>query len=40
MDKWSVKIKSVHNEIIIFDSSQMLKLKNKPFNLYKFHDLV
>ena len=30
MNKWSVKIKSVHNNI--FDSSKMLKVKNKHFN--------
>ena len=26
-----MKIKSVHNEIFIFDSSKMLKIKNKHF---------
>ena len=31
MNKWSVKIKSVHNEIFIFDSSKMLKSKNIHF---------
>ena len=29
MNKWYVKIKSVHNEI--FDSSKMFKVKNEHF---------
>ena len=40
MNKWSVKIKSVHNEIFIFDSSKMLKVKNKHFNIKKHEQIV
>ena len=29
-----MKIKSVHNEIFIFDSSKMLKVENKHFNAH------
>ena len=28
-----MKIKSVHNEIFVFDSSKMLKVKNKHFKI-------
>ena len=35
MNKWHVKIKSVHNEIFIFDSSKMLKVKNKHFKHFE-----
>ena len=35
MNKWSVKIKSVHNEILIFDLSKMLKIMNIHFKVRK-----
>ena len=33
MDKWSVKIKLVHNEIFICEKSKMLKSMNIHFNM-------
>ena len=33
MNKPTVKIKSVHTEIFIFDSNKMLKVKNIHFKL-------
>ena len=32
MNKWSVKIKSGHNEIFFFDLSKMFKIINVHFN--------